>query len=300
MLIIFAVAWIRFNKADCAYKDDQKWFEKEIAAYNRETGFMLGSSALPSSDLVSFLFDQNNKSNVCKQKSGPWALFEVTFAFGVDYIKIPKWQFWKASWVTHHLFKQTIRFTSTDNPNPGSASSAINWIVIKNNLGQGLCLDVKGSGTADRTTVWLWGCHYGDSQMWYMDSEGFMRSKLNLNKCLEPENWHAFINTCSGSARQQWELTSDGRIRNKHDNRYLGVYDGGNGVAYGDGVQLQSYIGSHWEWGQRQQKWAIFSPSNDRMFHNSLNREYQHLMFQYLNFTKLISILFSQATSAWN
>lgn len=89
---IFTVAWIRFNRNGCAYKDDKTWFEKELIAYNRGTGFMLGSSEIPSSDLVSFLFNEHKNSNSCKQKSGRWAFFELTFALGHDYVHVPGWQ----------------------------------------------------------------------------------------------------------------------------------------------------------------------------------------------------------------
>lgn len=111
--------------------------------------------------------------------------------------------------------------------------------------------------------------------MWYMDSEGYIRSKLNVNKCLDvgdKVNKQAYIWQCSGKLWQRWEVTSDGRIRNKaYPDKYLGVSNGcNNGVAEGRRPEPQSISTS----GScaRQQQWVRFTASY-RAFHNAVNRD---------------------------
>lgn len=175
---------------------------------------------------------------------------------------------WKSSWQTHHLYKESICFTSTTNPNPGSTSNAINWFALKNHLDQSLCIEISWFRTANGSETSLHPCHYKDNQLWYMDSRGLIRSKLNINKCLEENK----IWDCHGDAWQQWELSSDGRLRNKHHNKYLGVSNGCDGVSSGDKTQLQTkYTSGNCA---RQQQWVTFVPTF-RLFHNALNREYQ-------------------------
>jgi hypothetical protein len=111
--------------------------------------------------------------------------------------------------------------------------------------------------------------------MWYMDSEGYIRSKLNVNKCLDvgdKVNKQAYIWQCGGKLWQRWEVMSDGRIRNKaYPDKYLGVSNGcNNGVAEGRRPEPQSISTS----GScaRQQQWVHFTASY-RAFHNAVNRD---------------------------
>lgn len=181
MLIMFIVAWMRFKGDGCAYKDDKTWFEKEVTAYNRESGFLFGSQGI-SSDLATLLCNEHKNSNTCKQNSGPWAFFELTFALGHDYLHVPGWEVWKSQWKTHHLFKESVRLTTTTNSNP---TSSISYFAFRNDLDQSLCLDVWQGRTTNGQAVHLWPCDYNAAQLWYLDVEGYIRSKLNINKCLD-------------------------------------------------------------------------------------------------------------------
>jgi Ricin-type beta-trefoil lectin domain len=72
------------------------------------------------------------------------------------------------------------------------------------------CLDVKFGGTADGTFVDLYDCHPGLIQQWYFYNGQLIN--LNSYKCLDvgngAPNTQATIQTCNGSAGQQWWIHS--------------------------------------------------------------------------------------------
>ena len=259
---------MRFKEYDCAYGDDKSWFAKEIMAYNRDSGFLIGSSAL-SDDLVSLMYDEQR--NGCLQKAGPWGLFELTFALGHDYLHF---DWWDSTWKSYHIFKQTVRLTTTTNAHP-SSSIALGWFAFSSNLANNLCIDLKSGWTHNGNIVQLHSCNEGDNQKWYIDSTGSIRSKKLASKCLEAGgadlNSKLFIWDCNNALHQKWVLAPDGKISSKvNSGRFIGVESGCDGVSSGDRLVIQSSYSS----GncQRQQQWVEWAPTY-HTFQNFLNSE---------------------------
>ena len=254
--MLLTSAWMRFKGDGCAYSDDKTWFTKELIAYNRNAGFLSGSGI--ANDLVTLIYNEHKNGGGCKFKAGPWALFETTFVFGHDYLHF---DWWNSELRTHEIFKLSGRFTATTNSNP--TNSVVNWISLKTDFNDNLCWDVNGGKTHNGNHVWLWNCKSANSQKFYMDSLGRIRSKLDTNKCLEAGTGvdlyaKMFIWDCHDGLWQQWEMTSDRKIRSKKNGRYIGVSGGCNGVSKRGRLEMQDgYSSGNCK---RQQQWLDWPP----------------------------------------
>lgn len=103
----------------------------------------------------------------------------------------------------------------------------------------GLCLDVSGSNTANGTRIQLWTCNGTNAQKWWYDAaNGYMRSALNSNKCMDNRGqaynggeivlWDC-VN--SNNLRFDWIGTS---LRNRHDNNFaVDAYGTSSGSTVG-------------------------------------------------------------------
>jgi hypothetical protein len=49
---------------------------------------------------------------------------------------------------------------------------------------QSWCLDLTSSDTTNGTPIWLWPCNGGNVQQWTKDSEGYICSQIDTNKCV--------------------------------------------------------------------------------------------------------------------
>ena len=126
---------------------------------------------------------------------------------------------------------------------------------IENGQDRGLCMDLNRGETHNGNHIMLYGCHNGDAQKWAMDSLGRIRSKVNLNKCIEAGvdlNKELFIYDCHDGIWQQFELI-EGRLRSKRNNgKYIGVSGGCDGVGQRDRLVPQTDMSGDCKW---QQKW---------------------------------------------
>ena len=46
------------------------------------------------------------------------------------------------------------------------------------------CLDLARADTTNTNPIWLWPCNGTPAQQWTIDSEGYIRSQINTNKCV--------------------------------------------------------------------------------------------------------------------
>ena len=105
---VISIAWMRFGGDGCAYSDDLTWFSKEVVAYYRNSGLLSGSYTTESQ--LKPAFDYHKAHGGCVYRTGGWTWFEVTLAFGVDYLHF---DWWNTEWRTWYPFSATARFTST-------------------------------------------------------------------------------------------------------------------------------------------------------------------------------------------
>eukprot|EP00956_Cyclotella_meneghiniana_P028176 scaffold64960_cov44-Cyclotella_meneghiniana.AAC.1 len=145
-----------------------------------------------------------------------------------------------------------------------SQSPSFTISIFRNGLSDNLCMDVKDGNASNSNAIQLWTCNSSNSQKWYLDSLGLIHSTLDGNKCVG--NTHGadgnvyaklIIFDCRPDfSHQQWEVMPDGRIRNKHFGRYIGVANGCSGVSKGKELEIQESlsIGGNCE---LQQEWII-------------------------------------------
>ncbi|WP_281558065.1 ricin-type beta-trefoil lectin domain protein [Thalassomonas sp. RHCl1] len=113
------------------------------------------------------------------------------------------------------------------------------------NKNSGKCLDVAGGRTFNGTNVQSYQCNNTRAQQWfYQPSTGFMRSRLNWNKCLDNggqfrNNGKLVLWNCQDSDNMRWDLTGNSlRPRAAHQ---VAVHAFGSGDS--SNVGLWSYQG---------------------------------------------------------
>ena len=265
---------MRFKPDGCGYDDDLTWFSKEMIAYNRQTGFLFGESDL-ASDLAQILYLDHIDNNGCVQKAGPWAFFELTFALGHENII---WDWFNTRLETYHMWKESVRFTATTNSNP-SDSNHINanayWSEFKTEENFNLCMDLQQARTHNGNIIQLYGCNGSRAQNWYLDSLGRIRSRVNIDKCIDagPEvsaRAHVTIQDCNEELYQQWELEPNGNIRSKKSRRFISVNMGSDRQASsGDQLNIMARFAGE---NELQQRWFQWIPPLVHSFANGLDR----------------------------
>ena len=92
-----------------------------------------------------------------------------------------------------------------------------NYDLFRNAVNRDLCIDINGGKSHNGNFVHLWPCRDSiDGQMWFMDSAGYIRSRIRGNICLEAGtnvDQQLKIRECAGQLHQRWELTAEGKIR---------------------------------------------------------------------------------------
>lgn len=84
----------------------------------------------------------------------------------------------------------------------------------------GKCADVYGSGTADGTRVYLWGCNTTAAQKWILEPNGSLKNP-NSGKCLQPiaagtaVGTGVEIKTCDASNAQNWFQRPPGMFKSQ-------------------------------------------------------------------------------------
>ncbi|MGA0857564.1 MAG: ricin-type beta-trefoil lectin domain protein, partial [Candidatus Nanopelagicales bacterium] len=119
------------------------------------------------------------------------------------------------------------------------------WKSLVNHLANDLCIELKNSDTANGNAVVVSTCNGNPNQKWYIDLFGRIRSKINMNKCIDAGNSNQlyvklFISTCNDQAGQKWVVESNGRIRSEPYNKYIGVSGGCGGVSAGSRLELHA------------------------------------------------------------
>ena len=83
-----------------------------------------------------------------------------------------------------------------------------------------LCIDVRRGSTTDGAAVVHYQCNGGSNQKWYWDANNYIRSALDINKCLigasglSAQGTDLIINTCfANDNRFKWVYYTDNSIR---------------------------------------------------------------------------------------
>lgn len=95
---------------------------------------------------------------------------------------------------------------------------------IRSSVIRNYCMDVPESNTHNGNELIIHQCHTGSNQLFGIDSDGYMRSRLNPEKCLDVTG----PSTAKGTPVQvwdcikdypfqKWEMTDDGQIRSLSD-----------------------------------------------------------------------------------
>ncbi|WDE09132.1 ricin-type beta-trefoil lectin domain protein [Thalassomonas viridans] len=138
----------------------------------------------------------------------------------------------------------TTDMTHGGYPDDKGSSNSYFSLINKNN---GRCLDVAGGWTFNGTNVQSYDCNNSRAQKWFYEaSTGFVRSRLNWNKCLD--NGGQFYNngklvlwSCQNSDNMRWNITGNSlRPRTAHR---MAVHAFGTGNS--SNVGLWSYLGGN-------------------------------------------------------
>ncbi|WP_407916893.1 family 16 glycosylhydrolase [Kitasatospora sp. NE20-6] len=139
----------------------------------------------------------------------------------------------------------TVDYVRASAWNSSSGTGAIKGIG-------GMCVDVAGASTADRTPIQLHNCTGGPAQQWTVGSDGSVRA---LGKCLDvaggstADGAQVQLYTCNGTKAQQWTYTTAHDLTNVGANKCLDA----TGNSSADGTRLQTWTCS----GGANQKWTI-------------------------------------------
>ncbi|MFI6663271.1 family 16 glycosylhydrolase [Streptomyces sp. NPDC050523] len=116
----------------------------------------------------------------------------------------------------------------------------------------GMCVDVAGASSADRTPIQLHTCTGNAAQRWTVHGNGPIKA---LGKCLDVSGGSTATGAkiqlyrCNGTGAQQWKPTSEHTLVNPKSGKCLGTED--NGSTDGTRLQLSRCTGD------AHQKWSL-------------------------------------------
>ncbi|MFJ5834601.1 family 16 glycosylhydrolase [Streptomyces sp. NPDC093089] len=116
----------------------------------------------------------------------------------------------------------------------------------------GMCVDVAGASSADRTPIQLHNCTGNAAQQWTVGGDGTVRA---LGKCLDVAGGSTAdgavvqLYTCNGTNAQKWTYTAAHDFTNVGANKCLDA----KGNSSADGTRLQTWTCT----GSANQKWTI-------------------------------------------
>jgi hypothetical protein len=121
--------------------------------------------------------------------------------------------------------------------------------------GKGKCLDIEKRSIENGTEIHQWSCHDADSQRWHLDPKGYLRSKLDFNKCATVadtgDNYaRVEIWDCNEKLSQRWSEYGDHGLRSQFGKQYFLDIKGGWGWS-GIPAHLRQYNGNdsqRWYW----------------------------------------------------
>lgn len=138
-------------------------------------------------------------------------------------------------------------------PNVAVTASTANYRSLTDGR-SGLCLDVSNSNTANGTPIQLWSCNGTNAQKWWYDSaNGYMRSALNSNKCLDNRG-QAF----NGGELVLWDCVNSNNLRfdwinntlrNRIDNNIAVDAYGTNAGSRVGQWSFNGGLNQQWNWG---------------------------------------------------
>jgi beta-glucosidase len=145
----------------------------------------------------------------------------------------------------------TVDVTARDAAGAQSTVSFL-WTVVPANAAlsgqlvgyQGLCLDVAGANSADKTKVDVYTCNGTAAQQWTLGTDQTVRA---LGKCLDinaagtANGTLVQLYTCNGTVAQVWQHQADGSLRNPNSGRCLD--DSGWSTTPGTQVQIWDCTG---------------------------------------------------------
>ncbi|PWS48844.1 1,3-beta-glucanase [Streptomyces sp. FT05W] len=138
-----------------------------------------------------------------------------------------------------------VRVSASDSSDGGSRTGAIKGIG-------GMCVDVAGASSADRTPIQLHNCTGVDAQKWTLGSDGTVRA---LGKCLDVQGGSTAagavvqLYACNGTKAQQWTHTTARDLTNIGADKCLDA----KGNSSADGTRLQTWTCT----GAANQKWTV-------------------------------------------
>lgn len=106
---------------------------------------------------------------------------------------------------------------SPPSPSPPTGGNP-SYVSYTNGAYSNKCLDLSHADKTNGNDIWLWPCNGTSAQKWKLDSNGFLRSQLNQNKCMVPvgkAELHADIVIWDCSDRftyMKWRRDSRGRF----------------------------------------------------------------------------------------
>jgi hypothetical protein len=108
--------------------------------------------------------------------------------------------------------------TTTPTPTP-------NFYELKSGLStssQSWCFDLANGDTTNGTPIWLWPCNGTNAQHWTIDSEHYIRSKIDTNKCVVTSGSNLNAGTVIWDCipnypAMQWDRYTDFPIRPRND-----------------------------------------------------------------------------------
>ncbi|MEV7176131.1 family 16 glycosylhydrolase [Kitasatospora sp. NPDC093679] len=116
----------------------------------------------------------------------------------------------------------------------------------------GMCADVAGGSSADRTPIQLHNCTGTAAQQWTVGNDGTVRA---LGKCLDVAGGSTAagavvqLYTCNGTNAQKWTYTAAHDLTNVGADKCLDAKDGSSA----DGTRLQTWTCN----GTTAQKWTV-------------------------------------------
>ena len=130
----------------------------------------------------------------------------------------------------------TTDMTHSGYPDDKGSSDSYVSLVNKNS---GKCLDVAGGWTFNGTNVQSYDCNNTGAQKWFYEAAtGFIRSRLNRNKCLD--NGGQFYNngklvlwSCQNSDNMRWDMTGNSLRPRKAPNMTVHAFGTGNSSNVG-------------------------------------------------------------------
>lgn len=121
--------------------------------------------------------------------------------------------------------------------------------------GKDKCLDLETRSLENGNEIHQWSCHDADSQRWYLDPQGYLRNKMNFNKCATVagdggKGSRVQIQDCSDKLSQRWSVYGDNGLRSQYGQQYMLDIEGGWGWN-GKPAHLWPYHGKdtqRWYW----------------------------------------------------